>query len=446
MRKRLLAVFLMVCLSLLAACGAQPTPTAIPPTQTPLPSSTPTLTPAPTETPTLTPTATATTTPTATPTSTPTPYPLAGALFLDMNGNSVQDDATIVCDPDFFSPDHFLGRPELLAALQSAPSAGCSRGDLISIPEPALWSDIEICDQGTRCVSPDASGRYSLQVDPTNLEITVRDLSGRQGRALAYVVLQGEPFQVPAIPDLDFEARELWKATLLPISSAITSVAQAESIGLVQGPLTLPIAAEQWPGITMVVGFDHNPDPDRTRVLGYAGQTNACPDIWCETTAVPGWPPMDGTGPGHNAIDFYPAGDAHEAPIVLVASRTGILTNTTSGDGAAKMVIIAPRVVSDWWKMPLATDWRSNYGHITDRQFARTGDSVYRGQPVAVMGSTGTNWPHLHWELLSGAPFVSNGLPNEYSKDPFAMTVADAVIPGFNDTSYWTVYNLPVFP
>lgn len=389
-----------------------------------------------------------------------------------MNGNSVRDDATIVCDPDFFTPAHFLGRPELLEVLQSAPSRGCTRGHLISVPEPALWSDIEICDQGTHCVSPDASGRYSLLVDPTNLEITVRDLSGRQGMALAYVVLQGETFQVPAIPDLGFEARELRKATLLPISSAITGVAQAESsgrtarkgggaggvaitgvaqaesIGLVQGPLTLPIAAAQWPAVTTVHGFDHNPDPDRACVLGYAGQTNACPgEPWeCQTTTGPGWPPLDSIGSSHGAIDFGPGGEAHPASIVLVASRPGILTNTTSGDGAAKMAIIAPRVVSDWWKMPLATDWRSNYGHVTDRQFVKTGDSVYRGQPVAVWGITGTSWTHLDWQLMSGAPFVSNGLPNEYLKDPFAMTVADAVISGFNDTSYWTVYNLPVFP
>lgn len=69
MERRLVAVPLLVCLGflMLTACGPAPTPTAVPPSLTPIPTDTrtptPTLTPIPTETPTLTPTATATPTP-----------------------------------------------------------------------------------------------------------------------------------------------------------------------------------------------------------------------------------------------------------------------------------------------------------------------------------------------------------------------------------------------
>jgi len=433
------AMILSVLIIALTSCNAF----AAKPTETPTPTAT--------SLPTLTPTPTATSLPTLTPTPEPTATPemilLKGLVYFDMNGDSIRNFASIIYDPGFFTPISFMGRPELLNAILSTVTPSWKKGQIITIEEPTLFQDILICSENNNCVTPDANGEYEIAVNPDKINITVKDLAVEDNMKLRYVVLNKGKIQTDSNPEIGITPQILQYTTIVPLYTVITDIRNADNIGLIQGELTLPIMRSQWDFINLIQGFDHDPDNGRNVVLGYNGQTNACIEYYnCSSTNALVWPPMNGIGSNHGGIDFGYSGKAPNEPIILVASRPGVATNTSSTDGGAKMVVLAPTVVTDWWKISKPTDWRVIYGHNADIQIVNTGTTVQRGEPVAIMGSTGTTSVHVHLGLLTGKAQKDNGLPNPFYRDFFAMIPLQYRIPGVNDTNHWTVYNIPVFP
>lgn len=364
-----------------------------------------------------------------------------------MNGNSIKDNAIFVYDETIFSENSKSCRPELLNLVRASNPETLVNGKIVSISEPGLYTDLLVCNQSL-CVTPDLNGYFEIEVNTTDEQIFLKDNSQEDYLKIRYGVINKGEISISS-ENQELTTPTLPQTELSPIESARWTISGYLEIAVTQGEFTLPISSSQFNFIDMIQGFDHDPREDRMAVLGYNGQVNACRE-WniCNKSKAPSWPPMKGIGPNHSGIDFgyLNSKTSEKVQIELLAARPGVLTNSKSTGGPAIIVVIAPGLADNWWEIKKPIDWRITYGHVADEVVVKTGEKVQRGQAVAFIGKTGASWFHLHWEYLTGKPFKESGLPNWYSKDIFAMTVKEKVIPGFNDRSSWTVYNLPVFP
>jgi len=101
--------------------------------------------------------------------------------------------------------------------------------------------------------------------------------------------------------------------------------------------------------------------------------------------------PFNGEEAFHKGIDF--AADAG-ADVVAVAS--GIVTWAGKRDGYGVLIEVSH-----------GNGYTTRYGH-NERALVKVGDTVQRGQAVAVVGSTGrSTGPHVHFEVLRNGAAVN---------------------------------------
>ena len=101
--------------------------------------------------------------------------------------------------------------------------------------------------------------------------------------------------------------------------------------------------------------------------------------------------PFDGHEAQHRGVDF--AGTAGEQVMAVAA---GVVTRAEAATGYGNLVEINH-----------GNGYMTRYGH-NQRLLVAVGDTVVRGQPVALMGSTGrSTGPHVHFEVLRNGQHVN---------------------------------------
>ncbi len=100
--------------------------------------------------------------------------------------------------------------------------------------------------------------------------------------------------------------------------------------------------------------------------------------------------PFNGHQAFHRGVDF-----ASEAGSEVIAVASGVVTFAGEREGYGTMVEITH-----------GDGYVTRYGH-NERNLVAVGQTVTRGQPVALMGSTGrSTGPHVHFEVLHGGIHV----------------------------------------
>lgn len=100
--------------------------------------------------------------------------------------------------------------------------------------------------------------------------------------------------------------------------------------------------------------------------------------------------PFNGHQAFHRGVDF-----ASEAGTEVIAVAAGVVTFAGERPGYGTMVEINH-----------GDGYVTRYGH-NDRNLVSVGQTVVRGQPIALMGSTGrSTGPHVHFEVLRGGMHV----------------------------------------
>jgi murein DD-endopeptidase MepM/ murein hydrolase activator NlpD len=183
-----------------------------------------------------------------------------------------------------------------------------------------------------------------------------------------------------------------------PIALTVTGNTSLD-IALMQGYLTLPFSCDcdtsPWNY------FDLDPSPSIRNYLGDSTQFS------------PG--ERRGTDDGHPGIDFYlPIGTP------LYAMAPGVVENGANDTGALWVAIRVEGITVSGSVMVC------HVGHISEYRVAN-GATVKRGEPIAISGSTGTAWPHVHMQLNG------EGGPSDVYRDTLAP----------RSVSYWTVDNNP---
>ncbi len=364
----------------LVACGSQveitPSVTStFDPTISPTirPTSTSTLMPSPS------PTETETQTPTPTPSPTPTPTivvsTLRGKLFFDMNGNGLQDVAYYQDDND----------------------------SIVSKSEEGL-SGFEVCtevEEKEHCEFTNENGEYEIANLPivngetVNLKITnPRNVDSAQ--AMRFINKWKGTVVIPAyeIDGIQIPEQKLNDTAIFPIESAVAvEVGNENDLGLMQGYFTLPFHCDQ--NFTLFNYFDLD---DGAGVRNYLGET---------TEFAPNY--IVGTSDGHPGVDYkISIGE------FLYAFMSGQIINGDNGRGAM-YVDISNSVMF----------YNAHIGHVS-KYTVENQSSVYRGQIIALSGTSGTNWAHVHMQYGFG------------NKDLFRDTLSNESL------SYWTVDNLPI--
>lgn len=112
--------------------------------------------------------------------------------------------------------------------------------------------------------------------------------------------------------------------------------------------------------------------------------------------------PCDGCSSVHEGVDFDAGNGA-----VIHAIAAGVVVETNSPGYAALGVHVAIEHVIDGQVVVSA------YGHMqTGSMPLHVGDTVYAGQPIGLVGSTGeSTGPHLHLEIRLGGSTPINPLP-----------------------------------
>jgi murein DD-endopeptidase MepM/ murein hydrolase activator NlpD len=94
--------------------------------------------------------------------------------------------------------------------------------------------------------------------------------------------------------------------------------------------------------------------------------------------------PFDGSEATHKGVDFAGAAGSE-----VLAVATGMVTRVESNRGYGNLVEINH-----------GNGYVTRYAH-NESMLVRVGDTVTRGQPIALMGSTGrSTGPHVHFEVL----------------------------------------------
>lgn len=161
-----------------------------------------------------------------------------------------------------------------------------------------------------------------------------------------------------------------------PLLSGASSVGVTATAGM-SLPETLPRSSRDiWSGS----GAGH--DPGYCPRLDGAGWTNSL--VW----PVNGRVVREGRGfgPGHPAIDILT--DVGE-PIYAAANGV-VIWSGYSSFGGGNVIVLAH-----------GGGWRTYYAHL-DTVLVVCGQQVNGGDSIGTAGMTGTNWPHLHFEVQRG--------------------------------------------
>jgi len=401
------------------------------PVSTPAPISTPTDTPQPTET--FTPEPTATSTPK--PTVTPAPTQLSGMLFLDANGSGLRDKASFICPERNAAP----------TSLEYSFSGVCSPdnvGELVTATEPSL-EGFTVC-KANICTTTNANGKYALVLtdvkDGENIKLAITDPnSGDPALALRYVNIWNKAVVVPAyeMNGIQIPEQHLNDTAIISIENGFSAKIGADNqTGLTQGYVLFPLSKDDFTKLEMIQGFDQDPSP---KVVDFAGNTSKCNAYnICQIMSRRPGQALNGIGGNdHTGIDYGYYGLPNKHNIFIYAAKAGYAQIRTENGNIDILEFLGQGFGGS--ARPIINNGHTAYSLVAD------GAYVYPGQIIGIMGNTGTakNWTHLHFEVQYEKP-VSNGHIG-FSKDFYAQVVQDFIIPGFNDISVWTVYNLPVF-
>jgi len=224
-----------------------------------------------------------------------------------------------------------------------------------------------------------------------------------------------------------FHFISLSKETIQTIDSPVSLKINNDltrDFGLTQGFLTMPVPCEMISGTTKYVDLDYR--------LGYVRR----------------W---DGLTSGASIPDQHPGIDYHgERYTPIIAAAPGLVIGSAMGGDESKSI----RIIHDLINKNFVTDYAHN-----DSVKVHVGDEVKRGEEIALMGSSGVEIVHVHFELwplpLTSLNFYSAFLdyifdPNKWTWIP--NTSGDSFPSGldpYQDLSdhesqnYWTVHNDP---
>jgi len=142
-----------------------------------------------------------------------------------------------------------------------------------------------------------------------------------------------------------------------------------KDVGLMEGFLTLPFSSR----VNLRMSRFYDRDPRNGYVKNWDGKSYPY-------TNRPG----TGADDDHTGTDFDVA-----AGSVILATAPGTVTQ------------IGSTRESVWIELSHDNGFKTSYNHIL-RPLVEKGQKVSRGQPIAEVGSTGTFYPHLHFELYIG--------------------------------------------
>ena len=242
---------------------------------------------------------------------------------------------------------------------------------------------------------------------------------------------------IPAykIHGIEVPEQHLPDTELIPIDQPIRinlGEVQKLDIGLMQGFLTLPFCNEDGQTFLKILGVDHN--PRKGFVVDYKG-----------TPFNPEWDSHTGWDYGLSKGTF------------ILASMEGIVQLTLSDWGSLNIIVHHGMMVDKGWVETI-------YGHMDQflleadlnplQQLPRgkplyTKQRVYRGQIIGTSGTSGTQWPHLHYELHYGAinpPEPDDYLRSPFHKDPYGVLEKLEVNSSMERFSSWTKFNDPQNP
>jgi hypothetical protein len=356
---------------------------------------------APTQAPTITPepsfTITKTSTPPSTPTNTPTPsetpiplYRLSGTIFFDYNGSGEQD-LTYAVDSDESVMEP--GIPDVPVCLDADPRKEIPGNALCTVSDKDGNYVIENIKEGTHKFyvksptdDPATAFRY-MNISHGWVDIPAYEMGG---------------VQVPAQYLPDTEIYYIDKSITLEIGSDLK-----QNLGLMQGFLTSPFLCNQ----EYIIGSKYDHDPTFGSYLTYEGYQNPY-DV-----------PIDKecNSDNHEGLDLIvPDG----VPVVAMAS--GIVN--FSGAIETWHGTVLHITVEHFGK-----DFATGTGHHSVL-LVDVGESVLRGQIIALSGHSGTKGPHVHINLHH---------PHKGSPPP--TTDLYGVLYDVEDPkeliSHWSVYN-----
>jgi len=397
MKKTIAAIIVMG--ALLAGCASPTAAPTAPPSQAavePTPREVPTA--LPTDTPTSTPTATRTPKPTSTPTRVPT-YALSGTVFFDYNGNGLRDE----------------GEPPIEGVAIRVAGLSTTTGP-----------------NGSYSLAGVAAGSQEVYVEsPTQEAATAFRYINRFLGWADIPAYQMNGVSVPTQHLADTEVQPLHEPLGVTLSGD-----QTVDIGLMQGFLTWPFAADDAALVTSVHGFDH--DGRVGHVLGYDGSTLLIRmDPGDPGTILPG-----GIEDGHVGWDWLVPGRTYIR--AMAEGRVDEIATPDADEDLAELPLVL--IIKHGFDTPEAGhDLHTVYGHV-ETYLVSLGQEVCRGQIVAQTGMTGTAIPHLHVDLLYGSqndPEPDDYLPAGYQKDPYGMPFSGDPAERW---SSWTKYNEPQYP
>jgi len=299
-----------------------------------------------------------------------------------MNGSGLRDETSFYYWENFFDPETFKGRPELLETIMDL--GKLDNGQLVTIQEPILNEGLEIC-VGDNCTGPDNENKFSLlltnnkvgqsvgiKINDMNAgcpELAIRSIN----QFIWWVDISSYKINGVQVPD-----QYLADTEIFPFNEQfrIKLIEGHTYIGLMQGFLTLPYIENAEKQLEWISYFDH--DENIGEVIDYSGDT----DFWYWESEPGG----SGTGDSHAGIDFGLPYDTF-----LVASMPGYVSHEFTNSEGAKVARLANVNLVDKAGYYLVL----TYGHhseillknIPSRLSADNyGVKVYRGQIFLLSG------------------------------------------------------------
>jgi hypothetical protein len=387
--------------------------------------------------------------PTLTPIQAP---PFMGKLFFDMNGSGLQDESSFVYDSKRLSDERQPLQADLLVVITDYVNnhPDLKDGDLITLAEPDL-SGYEVCIKD-ECKITTSDGSFSI---PNNTGSTVAHLkitdpnANIPALAMRYINEWKGSIVVEAymMNNVEVPKQQLTNTNIIPIKNGVNiKFEKVNTIGLIQGFLTIPFISTQIRNPTILSYFDivgNRLFDDNGKntfftsqdgiTLSYDGLMTK-PEYWDSNGNV-----TIGVGDSHTGYDYLvPIGN-----YIISSGRTSENFNFCLGDKDCNYEIR----INNWFIDPDNQNehFGNCYGHL-NAILINSNQTVYRGQIIGLSGNSGydTNGrpPMLHFHLdkrvLEGWKYF----------DPYRTIIKTDPLPQNywgSEVSYWTVDNLPQF-
>jgi len=312
------------------------------------------------------------------------------------------------------------------------------------------------------CVNTDENGHFIFEkVAPegTGVQLSFVDPDANiPSLAFRFINIWKANVVIPAyeIDGIQVPEQHLIDNDVVPLAKGLRTVAgNNDSIGLMQGFLTLPLPPSALDNYHHVLGYDH--DPRKGFVVNYAGDTFRCPESpLCNpidpTLLITELSRFAGVYDSHVGYDFmFPK---NSDKYFFMAAIPGVVDIWVSNG-----LVLAIKETDLGFEMgPDVTN-----GEIYKALVAQD-QKVYRGQIIGLTGSASyfAEHPELPWfiypngsnyeiTLLLGPrdpPEPDDYKPNSYEKDPYGVTDPNVPMnfPELEVYSSWTVFNSPQQP